>query len=263
MEKLNIALLQNDIVWEDVNANLQACEAVLATLDAGVHLAVLPEMFTTGFSMSAVQYAEEGEGTTLATLKRWAAQYDIALAGSYIARQEGKCYNRGFFVKPDGEVTFYDKRHLFRMGDEGKVFSAGNERTIVNYRGWNIALFVCYDLRFPVWSRNVNNEYDIALYVASWPQVRGHVWRTLLLARAIENACYVCGVNRVGEDGMKLVYTGDTMAIDFKGSVMDKVPDGEQGVVVVELDGDKLQSFRTKFPTWRDADAFTLNISQE
>jgi predicted amidohydrolase len=258
MEKLRVALLQNDIIWENVDANLAYCEKALQELDNDVHVAVLPEMFTTGFSMSATQYAEEGEGKTLTALKEWAARYDVALAGSYIAREEGKCYNRGFFVKPCGEVTFYDKRHLFRMGDEGKVFTAGDSRVIVQYREWRIALFICYDLRFPVWSRNVENEYDVALYVASWPQVRAHVWRSLLVARAIENACYVCGVNRVGEDGMSLAYIGDTMAIDFKGSTLDKVPDGEQGYVIVELDGDKLQSFRTKFPTWRDADAFTI-----
>ena len=258
MEKLRVALLQNDIIWENVDANLAYCEKSLQELDNDVHVAVLPEMFTTGFSMSATQYAEEGEGKTLTALKEWAARYDVALAGSYIAREEGKCYNRGFFVKPCGEVTFYDKRHLFRMGDEGKVFTAGDSRVIVQYREWRIALFICYDLRFPVWSRNVENEYDVALYVASWPQVRAHVWRSLLVARAIENACYVCVVNRVGEDGMSLAYIGDTMAIDFKGSTLDKVPDGEQGHVIVELDGDKLQSFRTKFPTWRDADAFTI-----
>lgn len=258
MEKLRVALLQNDIIWENVDANLAYCEKALQALDADVHVAVLPEMFTTGFSMSATQYAEEGEGKTLTALKEWAARYDVALAGSYIAREDGKCYNRGFFVKPCGEVTFYDKRHLFRMGDEGKVFTAGDRRVIVEYREWRIALFICYDLRFPVWSRNVENEYDVALYVASWPQVRSHVWRSLLVARAIENACYVCGVNRVGEDGMSLTYIGDTMVVDFKGSTLDKVPDGEQGHLVVELDGDKLQSFRTKFPTWRDADAFTI-----
>ena len=217
MEKLRVALLQNDIIWENVDANLAYCEKALQELDNDVHVAVLPEMFTTGFSMSATQYAEEGEGKTLTALKEWAARYDVALAGSYIAREEGKCYNRGFFVKPCGEVTFYDKRHLFRMGDEGKVFTAGDSRVIVQYREWRIALFICYDLRFPVWSRNVENEYDVALYVASWPQVRAHVWRSLLVARAIENACYVSGVNRVGEDGMSLAYIGDTMAIDFKG----------------------------------------------
>ena len=258
MEKLRIALLQNDIVWEDVAANLAACEKTIASLDNDVEIAVLPEMFTTGFSMSAIQYAEEGDGVTLSTLKQWAALYNIALVGSFIACENGNHYNRGFFVKPCGEVTFYDKRHLFRMGDEGKVFAAGNERVIVEYKGWHIALFICYDLRFPVWSRIVNNDYDVAIYVASWPQVRSHVWRSLLMARAIENACYVCGVNRVGQDGMNLQYVGDTMAIDFKGTVIDKAPDGEPSCIVVELDGDKLQSFRSKFPTWRDADNFTI-----
>lgn len=258
MEKLRVALLQNNIAWENIPANLAYCDKILANLDRDIHLVILPEMFTTGFSMTAVQYAEEGNGPTLTALKQWASLYDIALTGSYIAREDGKCFNRGFFVKPSGEVTFYDKRHLFRMGDEGKVFTAGNERVIVEYRQWRIALFICYDLRFPVWSRNVTNEYDIALYVASWPQVRAHVWRSLLVARAIENGCYVCGVNRVGEDGMSLVYNGDTMAIDFKGSIIAKVNDGEEGVAVVELDGEKLQSFRHKFPTWRDADCFTI-----
>lgn len=258
MEKLRIASLQIDIAWEDVELNLANCERAISTLDAGVHIAILPEMFTTGFSMTATQYAEEGEGKTLKTLKEWAARYDIALAGSYIARENNQCYNRGFFIEPSGDVTFYDKRHLFRMGDEGKVFTAGNRRAIVEYRGWHIALFICYDLRFPIWSRNVNNEYDLALYVASWPQVRSHVWRTLLLARAIENACYVCGVNRVGNDGLGLAYTGDTMVVDFKGAIIDKAPDGEPCIIVTELDYDKLQSFRIKFPTWRDADTFTI-----
>lgn len=260
MDKLRVALLQNDVVWEDVNTNLARCEDIISSLDTDVQLAVLPEMFTTGFSMSATQYAEENEGPTLVALKRWAHDYNVALAGSFIAREEDKCYNRGFFIKPCGETTFYDKRHLFRMGDEGRAFTAGDKRVIVEYCGWRIALFICYDLRFPVWSRNVDNEYDLALYVASWPQVRSHVWRTLLLARAIENACYVCGVNRVGTDGAGLVYTGDTMAIDFKGAVVADVPQGEQGVAVIDLDGDKLQSFRTKFPTWRDADSFHINL---
>ncbi len=260
MEKLRVALVQNDIIWEDVAANLTACEKTIASLPADTHIAVLPEMFTTGFSMSATQYAEEGDGPTLVSLKKWAATYDVALVGSFIARENGLCYNRGFFVKPCGEVTFYDKRHLFRMGDEGRAFAAGNQRTIVEYRGWNIALFICYDLRFPVWSRNVANEYDVALYVASWPQVRSHVWRSLLVARAIENACYACGVNRVGEDGVGLVYSGDTMAIDFKGATIATVPQGEVGVTVAEFDYDKLQSFRTKFPVWRDADNFSIEL---
>ncbi len=260
MDRLQIALLQNGIAWEDKIANLASCEARLATLSGKVQVAVLPEMFTTGFTMSASSLAEENDGTTLQTLRRWAADYDIALAGSYIAREGEACYNRGFFVTPDGEARFYDKRHLFRMGEEGRYFKSGNRRLVVEYKGWRIALFVCYDIRFPVWCRNVANEYDLALYVASWPRVRAHAWCSLLVARAIENAAYVCGVNRVGCDNMGLVYNGDTMAIDFKGNTLAKAPDGEEAVVVVELDKLALQSFREKFPVWRDADTFTIDL---
>ena len=253
MEKLRVALLQNDIIWENVDANLAYCEKALQALDADVDVAVLPEMFTTGFSMSATQYAEEGEGKTLTALKEWAARYDMALAGSYIAREDGKCYNRGFFVKPCGEVTFYDKRHLFRMGDEGKVFTAGDRRVIVEYREWRIALFICYDLRFPVWSRNVENEYDVALYMASWPQVRSHVWRSLLVARAIENQCYVAGVNRVGSDPSN-EYSGGSMIIDPYGRIVTSCEDGTEMAASAEIDMDMLEAFRKKFPVLNDSD---------
>lgn len=258
MENLRVALLQNDIVWEDVAANLSCCESRLSTLAGNVHLAVLPEMFTTGFSMNASALAEECDGVTVQTLKQWSSCFDMAIAGSYIARERGHCYNRGFFVKPDGEVIFYDKRHLFRMGEEGRFFTSGKERVVVDYLGWHIALFICYDLRFPVWCRNVGNEYDLALFVASWPEARAHVWRTLLIARAIENEAYVCGVNRVGEDGNRLVYTGDTMAVDYKGTVIGKAANGGKDAVVVELDGDKLHLFRERFPVWCDADSFMI-----
>ncbi len=260
MENLRIALLQNDIIWEDVSANLDYCETQLAAIAGSAHLAVLPEMFTTGFSMNVATLAEEGEGTTLCRLKHWAAQFDIALAGSYIAREGDACYNRGFFITPDGRTYFYDKRHLFRMGEEGRFFTAGKNRLIVEYRGWHIALFICYDLRFPVWCRNVGNEYDVALFVASWPAARAAAWRSLLVARALENEAYVCGVNRVGTDGMNLPYVGDTMLIDYKGQVVDKVADNTQGTLIATLDGEKLHSFRTKFPAWRDADTFTIEI---
>lgn len=260
MDTLRLALLQNSIEWEDKVANLQYCETRLASLSGKVQVAVLPEMFTTGFTMNASSLAEEGDDITLQRLRKWAADYGIALAGSYIAREGEACYNRGFFVAPDGESRFYDKRHLFRMGEEGRYFMTGNKRCIVEYAGWRIALFVCYDLRFPVWCRNVGNEYDLALYVASWPQVRAHAWRSLLVARAIENAAYVCGVNRVGCDNMGLVYSGDTMAIDFKGNTLAKAPDGEEAVVTMELDRQSLLSFRKKFPVWRDADAFTIDL---
>lgn len=260
MDKLRLALLQNGIVWEDKAANLAYCEERLAALSGRAEVAILPEMFTTGFTMSASSLAEEGDGMTLQTLRKWASAYGLALVGSYIAREGESCYNRGFFVTPGGEVSFYDKRHLFRMGEEGRYFKAGDRRLVVEYEGWRIALFVCYDLRFPVWCRNVANEYDLALFVASWPRARAHAWRSLLVARAIENAAYVCGVNRVGCDNMGLVYDGDTMAIDFKGNAMAKAPDGEESVVVVELDKLPLLSFREKFPVWRDADSFAIDF---
>lgn len=258
MDKLRIALLQNSIEWENIPANLAQATHGLEALAGKVHLAVLPEMFTTGFTMNAASLAEEGEGPTLTTLRQNAVALHMALAGSFIACDGGAYYNRGFFITPDGEARFYDKRHLFRMGDEGRFFSAGNSRLVVEYEGWRIALFICYDLRFPVWCRNVGNEYDVALYVASWPQARAAAWRSLLVARAIENAAYVCGVNRVGTDNAGLVYIGNTMAVDYKGLSMGMVPDGEHGTLIIEADGDKLRSFRTKFPVWRDADHFSI-----
>lgn len=258
MENLRIALLQDDIVWENVEANLSRCESCLSAVAGNVQLAVLPEMFTTGFSMNAASLAEPADGKTVQALKRWAAQFHMAIAGSYIARDGGNCYNRGFFVSPDGEMTFYDKRHLFRMGEEARFFTAGKDRMVVDFHGWHIALFVCYDLRFPVWCRNVGNEYDLAIFVASWPQARAHAWRSLLTARAIENAAYVCGVNRVGTDGNNLVYVGDTMAVDYKGMLVGQAADGKQDALIVELDGNKLHSFWEKFPVWRDADSFVI-----
>ena len=255
MEKLRVALLQNDIVWEDVDANLSYCEKALQALNGDVHIAVLPEMFTTGFSMSATQYAEEGEGKTLTALKAWAARYDVALAGSFIAREDGKCYNRGFFVKPCGEVTFYDKRHLFRMGDEGKVFTAGNRRVIVEYREWRIALFICYDLRFPVWSR-CRGDYDVALYPASWPASRRRAWQTLLQARAIENEAFVIGANRTGSDPTTN-YSGESAIIGFKGEILAQIG-AEEGVISAELDAEELAQFRETFPTLNDADHFRI-----
>ncbi len=258
MDILRLALLQNSIEWEDKVANLQYCETRLASLSGKVQVAVLPEMFTTGFTMNASSLAEEGDDITLQRLRKWAADYGIALAGSYIAREGEACYNRGFFVAPDGESRFYDKRHLFRLGEEGRYFMAGNKRCIVEYAGWRIALFVCYDLRFPVWCRNVGNEYDLALYVASWPQVRAHAWRSLLVARAIENAAYVCGVNRTGNDSTAMVYRGDTMAVGVKGEILAEAEPFAEQVVEVVLDLSKVRRFREKFPVWKDADNFSL-----
>ncbi len=260
MDTLRVALIQTDIVWEDKRANLANCAATLAHLTGDCDLAILPEMFTTGFSMNADTLAEPVEGETLTTIKRWAAEYDMAIAGSIIARDGQGCHNRGFFVTPEGETTYYDKRHLFRMGEEGRHFQAGIRRPIIHYRGWNILLQVCYDLRFPVWCRNVGNEYDLLIFVASWPQSRAHVWRSLLVARAIENSAYVCGVNRVGVDGASLIYRGDTMAIGVKGNVIAEAEPMRSQVLRAELSLPQLRLFREKFPVWKDADDFTLRM---
>ena len=162
------------------------------------------------------------------------------------------------FINPEGEEFYYDKRHLFRMGNEAEYFSSGNNKLIISYRGWNICLLVCYDLRFPVWSRNVNNEYDLLIYMASWPQARRLAWDTLLCARALENMCYVCGVNRIGVDGNKLIYNGGSVVFSAKGEVLASVPDGEEGIETVSLSLISLQQLRDKFPVWKDADAFRL-----
>ena len=215
-------------------------------------------MFSTGFTMKSRELAEPVSGITVRILKELAADFQLALCGSFICSERSNYYNRAFFITPEGEEFYYDKRHLFRMGNEAEYFSSGNNKLIISYRGWNICLLVCYDLRFPVWSRNVNNEYDLLIYVASWPQARRLAWDTLLCARALENMCYVCGVNRIGVDGNKLIYNGGSVVFSAKGEVLASVPDGEEGIETVSLSLISLQQLRDKFPVWKDADAFRL-----
>lgn len=258
METLKLALFQTDIAWENKPENLKRIHAKLQMLPPGTDLVVLPEMFTTGFSMHSEALAEDCGGATIAALREWAARYDVALAGSFIATQDGRCFNRGFFIVPQGDVWFYDKRHLFRMGDEINHFSAGTTRLTVSYKGWNICLLICYDLRFPVWSRNTGNNYDLLLYVANWPASRRKVWDALLPARALENMCYVCGVNRVGMDGNALEYDGGSVVYSPKGERLTLAPDGEETVVTACVNLDALRAFREKFPAWKDADNFSF-----
>ena len=230
----------------------------LHALRGTTEIVVLPEMFSTGFTMKSRELAEPVSGITVRILKELAADFQLALCGSFICSERSNYYNRAFFITPEGEEFYYDKRHLFRMGNEAEYFSAGNNKLIISYRGWNICLLVCYDLRFPVWSRNVNNEYDLLIYVASWPQARRLAWDTLLCARALENMCYVCGVNRIGVDGNKLIYNGGSVVFSAKGEVLASVPDGEEGIETVSLSLISLQQLRDKFPVWKDADAFRL-----
>lgn len=230
----------------------------LHALRGTTEIVVLPEMFSTGFTMKSRELAEPVSGITVRILKELAADFQLALCGSFICSERSNYYNRAFFITPEGEEFYYDKRHLFRMGNEAEYFSAGNNKLIISYRGWNICLLVCYDLRFPVWSRNVNNEYDLLIYMASWLQARRLAWDTLLCARALENMCYVCGVNRIGVDGNKLIYNGGSVVFSAKGEVLASVPDGEEGIETVSLSLISLQQLRDKFPVWKDADAFRL-----
>ena len=258
MHPLKISIVQTDIAWENKQENLRMLREKLHALRGTTEIVVLPEMFSTGFTMKSRELAEPVSGITVRILKELAADFQLALCGSFICSERSNYYNRAFFITPEGEEFYYDKRHLFRMGNEAEYFSSGNNKLIISYRGWNICLLVCYDLRFPVWSRNVNNEYDLLIYVASWPQARRLAWDTLLCARALENMCYVCGVNRIGVDGNKLIYNGGSVVFSAKGEVLASVPDGEEGIEAVSLSLISLQQLRDKFPVWKDADAFRL-----
>lgn len=253
--KLRISLVQYDIVWENKEANLHYVEDVVTSLAGKTDIVVLPEMFTTGFTMNSHKLSESNDGDTITLLKQWATEFDIAICGSFIAKEKGHFFNRGFFISSESEY-FYDKRHLFRMGKEPEYFSPGDKRLIFEHKGFNICLLICYDLRFPVWARNINNEYDLIIYTANWPESRAKVWNTLLAARAIENISYVCGVNRIGKDGNDLVYKGDSKLIDAKGEVLASIKVDK--VETVSISKDELDKFRNKFPVWKDADSFEL-----
>lgn len=258
---LKTALLPMEIVWGDKERNLENLANIMPLIHPETDLLILPETFSTGFLTEdkefVRQYAERNTGRTIDTVKELAAKYNVAIAGSFIADSGGSLYNRAFFIEPSGEETFADKRHLFTMAGEDKVFSPGFNRLSVRYRGWNIAMVVCYDIRFPVWCRNVLNQYDLLIAVANWPKVRINAWNQLLPARALENEAYVCGVDCKGTDSKGFEYDGSSAAIDFKGKNIT-VRDGVNGILYATLDHDLLDTFRAKFPAWRDADAFKL-----
>ena len=256
MDSIRISIIQTDIVWENKQENLRLIHEKLQGLRGATEIVVLPEMFSTGFSMQSEILAEPISGTTISTLKKWSSEYRIAICGSYIAIDNGRHYNRAFFLTPEGDEYYYDKRHLFRMGEESKHFSAGDKRPIISYRRWNICLLVCYDLRFPVWSRNVKNEYDLLIYVANWPVPRRLAWDVLLRARALENQSYVCGVNRIGTDGHQLNYNGGSIVYSAKGEELASIPDGQKGIATTTLHLSSLRNFREKFPVWKDAEDF-------
>lgn len=259
-DRLRVSLVQAHIIWEDVAENLEYYGELLRRLRGKTDVAVLPELFTTGFSMHVGPLAEPVTGTTVRTLKEWARTYELAIAGSLMAEENGRYYNRAFFITPEGSAYYYDKRHLFRMGKENAYYTPGNKRLIVPYKGWNICLLVCYDLRFPVWSRNTGNAYDLLIYCANWPEPRKKAWKVLLEARAIENMCYVMGVNRVGVDASGTTYRGDSMVISPKGKKLADAGKREEVTRTCILDKKELDEFRSKFPCWEDMDSFCISI---
>lgn len=257
MNNLKIAAIQTDLYWENITANLANLEEKMATISSQQDLIILPEMFNTGFSMNSKSLAEQMNSTTFKWLKQMANKHNAVVAGSYIVTENGEQFNRLIWMQPDGQFDSYDKRHLFRMGGENEFYSSGKKRIVKQIKGWNICPLICYDLRFPVWSRNRNNEYDLLIYIANWPKPRAHVWSNLLIARALENQSYVIGLNRVGFDGMGLSYSGDSTIIDFKGQTLISKSESE-AILYAELNKSDLVDFRTKFPAYLDADEFEI-----
>jgi len=255
-QDLRVSYVQTDLVWEDPIANCAQLEEHLQNLQGQTDVIVLPEMFSTGFSMITVG-ADIMGGPTIQWMKLQANRLQILLIGSLKIKDAGKFYNRLLAVHPSGQIDSYNKRHLFRMGDEDSFYSAGNASCLISFKSWSIAPFICYDLRFPVWSRNVNLSYDLAIYVANWPAARTNAWSSLLRARAIENLAYVVGVNRIGVDGNHLEYAGASSILSYRGE--DMLPlTAMETIETITLSCQDLKEFRAKFPAHLDADSFSL-----
>ena len=258
-DTMRITLVQNNPVWENRDKNLESLSKTLSTLKNITNLVILPEMFTTGFSANAACLAEEFNGITFNWMKKMSYLNGFAVCGSYIVESDGRFFNRLLFFKPDGDYHYYDKRHLFLMGGEDKVFSSGNERIIFKYNGFRINLQICYDLRFPVWSRN-RQDYDLLINVANWPSQRRDAWSVLLKARAIENQCFVAGVNRIGNDGNGIQYSGGSVVLNPYGQIVGSVPTDIEGIESFEIQIGEVEKFRKEFPVWKDADDFIIKV---
>jgi len=253
---LRVTMVQTELAWQDPAANRHRLAAHFRGLLGHTDLVVLPEMFSTGFSMDAQSLAEDMDGPTVGWMREEAAALGCVITGSLIIREQGRCYNRLVWARPDGTTGHYDKRHLFRIASEQDHYAPGARRVVVEVKGWRVCPMICYDLRFPVWSRS-RDDYDLLLYVANWPQRRAHAWSTLLKARAIENLSYVVGVNRIGKDGNGATYAGDSVALDFLGQPLSSEGGGDR-VETAVLDLESLHAYRQSFPAHLDADRFEL-----
>ncbi len=257
MQDLTLSLVQADLIWENPAANREKFETLFTNIPEQSRLIILPEMFSTGFSMQAEALAETESGKTRQWLSEKSVQLNKALCTSLIIQENARYYNRLYFVKPNGSIRHYDKRHLFRMAGEDRIYSAGSSLLTTSLDDWKIRPLICYDLRFPVWSRNTGLEFDLLIYIANWPERRILHWQQSLIARAIENQCYVVGVNRTGIDGTGIHYTGSSMAVDPLGRVLAQAGANEE-VLTVRLNAEMMLDYRQKFPAWQDADRFTV-----
>ncbi|WP_299225403.1 amidohydrolase [uncultured Psychroserpens sp.] len=256
-DDLTIALFQTNLIWEHPEQNRINLGKKISTLTKPVDVIVLPEMFTSGFTMNASSVAESMNGTTVSWMQDLAKQTYAAITGSIVIKEDDKYYNRLLFVHPDGRIDCYNKKHTFTLAGEHEIYQSGNSISIINYKGWKIKPLICYDLRFPVWSRNVEG-YDLLLYVANWPKVRINAWNALLKARAIENMSYCVGVNRVGLDANNHEYSGHSAIYDTLGERLDTTPNDKEAVEIVTLHKSHIETYRNKLGFLNDKDAFSL-----
>ena len=274
---LTVTLIQSDLSWEDKTVNLQQFEEKINSIQNKTELVILPEMFSTGFSMKPEELAETMNGLSISWMRKMAMQKKIILTGSLMIKEDGKFYNRLIWMLPDGNLGYYNKRHCFSYAGEDEHYTSGNKRLIASVKGWKINLQICYDLRFPVWARQQQKdvtqlaslkedstpkvddgaEFDVLLYIANWPERRKHAWKTLLTARAIENQCYVIGLNRVGNDGNDIYHSGDSMVIDPLGEILYHKADNED-IFTITLSKERITDTRNKFPFLKDADQFKI-----
>jgi len=256
---LTFNLIQPDIIWEDIDANIRNIESMIDSHEKKADIYILPETFATGFTMHSDKFAEDESGPVLEWMAGKSRELDAVMMGGVIFRKNDRYYNRVYWVGPSGQIDHYDKRHLFRMGREQEHYAPGRERKIIGYRDFHFMPLICYDIRFPVFSRN-KNDYDILIYVANWPASRQYVWDTLLKARAIENQCYVLGVNRTGTDGEGVAHSGGTCVIDPYGHKNAGLED-QPGILYYEISLAEINDFRMRFPAWKDADEFRITES--
>ena len=256
--QLNVVGIQADLFWENPTKNLAYFEDKINNLSENIDLVVLPEMFTTGFTMNPEKVAEKMNGITISWMQKMASEKQIAITGSLVIQEDKKYYNRLVFVHPSGKIETYDKRHSFTLAGENKVYTSGNKKLIIAYKGWRICPLICYDLRFPVWARNTEN-YDLLIFMANWPVTRIKAWNILLKARAIENMSYVIGVNRTGKDANKYKYSGNSLIVDYLGETISSLSENETGLISFTIDKDHQNKMREKLGFLNDKDSFSIN----